>query len=74
MTIEAAIKHVGGITLLAKALGVTPQHVVNWRARGVPAERCPSIERMTAGAVRCEELRPDIDWGVLREGRNNADV
>ena len=25
------------------------------------------LERATNGAVRCEELRPDVAWGVLRE-------
>lgn len=34
--------------------------------RQVPAERCPQIERATGGAVRCEELRPDVAWDVLR--------
>lgn len=34
--------------------------------RPVPAERCPQIERLTEGRVRCEELRPDVDWGYLR--------
>lgn len=33
---------------------------------GVPAERCPAIERATNGQVRCEDLRPDVDWAVLR--------
>lgn len=38
-----------------------------WKARGnVPAEHCPAIERATAGAVRCEDLRPDVAWSVLR--------
>ncbi len=38
-----------------------------WKKRGrVPAEHCPAIERATGGAVRCEDLRPDIEWGVLR--------
>lgn len=38
-----------------------------WRKRGrVPAEHCPAIERATGGAVRCEDLRPDVDWAVLR--------
>jgi DNA-binding transcriptional regulator YdaS (Cro superfamily) len=32
----------------------------------VPADRCPVIERETGGAVRCEELRPDVDWAYLR--------
>lgn len=43
-----------------------PQVVGNWRHRGVPAEYCPAIERATRGTVRCEDLRPDIDWAVLR--------
>ena len=34
--------------------------------RKTPAERCPAIERETSGMVTCEELRPDIDWAVLR--------
>jgi DNA-binding transcriptional regulator YdaS (Cro superfamily) len=38
-----------------------------WKHRGrVPAEHCPSIERATQGAVRCEQLRPDVEWFVLR--------
>lgn len=58
--------------LLAEALGLTnpsnPVLVYQWASgsRQVPAERCPAIERFTEGAVRCEELRPDVDWAVLR--------
>ncbi|WP_305072113.1 transcriptional regulator [Paracandidimonas lactea] len=53
---------------LAIAIGVPPILISQWanRKRQVPAERCPDIERATAGAVRCEDLRPDIDWSVLR--------
>jgi DNA-binding transcriptional regulator YdaS (Cro superfamily) len=29
-------------------------------------EQCIAIERETAGAVTVEELRPDIDWSVIR--------
>ena len=66
--IEQAIRAAGGVSKLAAALGVKPQHVCNWAVRRqVPAERCPSIERATRGAVRCEDLRPDVDWSVLRQ-------
>lgn len=53
---------------LARAVGVSQVNVSLWKtgARQVPAERCPAIERATNGAVRCEELRPDVDWGFLR--------
>lgn len=30
------------------------------------AELAITIERFTKGAVRCEDLRPDVDWSVLR--------
>lgn len=26
-----------------------------------------AIDRETAGAVRCEDLRPDVDWAYLRQ-------
>lgn len=58
----------GRQSALARAVGVDSQLVWQW-ARGVrqvPADRCPAIERATAGVVRCEDLRPDIEWGVLR--------
>ncbi len=53
---------------LARALGVRQVMVSQWRRgiKQVPAERCPAIERATGGAVRCEDLRPDVDWAYLR--------
>ncbi len=58
----------GGVTGLAKALGVTPPTVSQWKkgVRQVPADRCPDIERTTSGRIRCEDLRPDVDWEYLR--------
>lgn len=50
-------------------LGVTRSAVTQWLTTGVPAERCPVIERATNGAVTCEDLRPDVDWGYLRGTR-----
>jgi DNA-binding transcriptional regulator YdaS (Cro superfamily) len=66
--IERACATVGGQANLARAVGVGPQQVWQWcyGYRRVPAERAILIERATAGAVRCEEIRPDVDWGVLR--------
>ena len=68
-SIERAIKRLGSQAALAKALGVKQPTISEWLRgdRQVPAERCPDIERATGGAVRCEELRPDVSWGVLRE-------
>lgn len=70
--VDRAVEIVGTQVLLAAALGVSKSAVGQWKEEGrrVPAEHCPVIERLTAGAVRCEELRPDIEWSVLRnEGR-----
>ena len=53
---------------LARQLGVTQGAVYQW-AIGFSrpsAERCIEIEKATAGAVRCEDLRPDVDWAYLR--------
>jgi DNA-binding transcriptional regulator YdaS (Cro superfamily) len=46
------------------------QNVDYWLESGrVPADHCPAIERGTEGKVRCEDLRPDVQWGVLREAK-----
>lgn len=56
-------------TDMAKAIGVCSVLVHQWAkgVRRVPAEHCPTIERATKGAVRCEDLRPDVDWAFLRK-------
>ncbi len=66
-SLNNAIDIAGGQAALARKIGVVPQVVNNWVRRGnVPAEHCPAIERATDGKVRCEALRPDVDWSVLR--------
>ena len=58
----------GRQTAIAAAIDCPPQLVWQWSrgVRRVPAERCPEIERATGGVVRCEDLRPDVAWDVLR--------
>ncbi|WP_071058691.1 YdaS family helix-turn-helix protein [Pelistega sp. MC2] len=53
---------------LAKQIGVPFILISQWALskRQVPAERCPDIEKATNGLVRCEDLRPDVDWSILR--------
>lgn len=34
---------------------------------------CINIERESNGSVKCEELRPDVDWGYLR-GTNSEEA
>lgn len=58
----------GEIARLARFIGIKPSIVSFWYAgiRQVPAERCPLVEQFTQGKVTCEELRPDVNWAVLR--------
>ncbi|PUE21839.1 Cro/Cl family transcriptional regulator [Limnohabitans sp. MMS-10A-192] len=66
--LEQAIRSAGSINKLAMVLGVSKGAVWQWGLPGrqVPAEHCPAIERITGGMVRCEQLRPDVDWAYLR--------
>jgi len=72
--LDRAFEVLGSQVALANALGVTKAAVGQWRdpGRRVPAEHCPVIERLTDGAVRCEDLRPDVQWGVLRSAPEAA--
>ena len=63
--INRAIEKVGGITAMARAMNLSGHSVIHqWRLTQVPAEKCPDIEALTG--VKCEELRPDVNWSVLR--------
>lgn len=66
--IDRAAASLGSQKALADALGVTRAAVWQWKEEGrqVPAEHCIAIEKATGGAVKCEELRPDVDWSYLR--------
>lgn len=64
-TITTAIKAAGGLQAFTEAVSAPSTHAVKaWFQTRVPAEYCPRIERITG--VRCEDLRPDVEWGVLR--------
>lgn len=68
MELKTYLSPRGRVNELAALIGVPAALMSQWKvgARPVPAERCPAIERATAGAVRCEDLRPDVDWAYLR--------
>lgn len=59
-----AIDKAGGLSKVAAALGLSTSRLANWIKRGVPAENCPDVEG--ALGIRCELLRPDVNWAVLR--------
>ena len=68
--LERAINYAGGPSGLAKAIGVLPQHVNNWKRRGVSVRACIAIEHATNGEVTREELRPDI-FGTDQHNNND---
>lgn len=70
-SLQKAVDKAGGQTALAALVGrgVKQSHVWAWLNsvnpdHMPPAEYCPAIEKATG--VPCEELRPDIEWAVLR--------
>lgn len=69
--LDKAVAKIGSMRALGESLGVTKGAVGQWKLPGrhIPAEHCPSIEKLTDGAVRCEELRPDVEWSVVRSCR-----
>jgi DNA-binding transcriptional regulator YdaS (Cro superfamily) len=68
--LELACAAVHGSSRLAELLSarigrpVAKSSISQWKKARVPAELCPDIEAITG--IRCEELRPDVSWGVLR--------
>lgn len=54
--------------VFAKRCGTSKQHMLNiaYCGRKPNESLCINIERETDGAIRCEELRADVDWQVLR--------
>lgn len=72
-SLGVAIDLLGGQAALGKAIGATQQAVSQWVRRGrVPADKCVAIEAATRGQVRCEDLRPDVPWHVVRGQRGAA--
>lgn len=68
--LERAIRLATGMTALARKLNERGHDikghatVFQWKKTRVPSDYCPDIEAITG--VPCEELRPDVNWAVLR--------
>ncbi|MGL4576619.1 MAG: transcriptional regulator [Burkholderiaceae bacterium] len=73
--IDKAIRLLGGPVGAARALNVKCyQTVQHWRNAGVPLAKCVSIELATNGAVRCEDLRPDMaEYFAYLRGHREGD-
>lgn len=58
----------GGISMLAKELDISTSYLSQLASgkASMSPERAIEIEKATNGAVRCEDMCPDIDWAYLR--------
>jgi len=57
---ERAVRHFGSQAALARAVGITPQSVNQYKRVGFSAETALRIERLTEGRLRALDLvRPD---------------
>lgn len=65
--IVKAIEKAGGQSALAKKCGVSQPTVNQWLKGGkMDVKYIPAIIKATEGKVRAEDLRPDVDWAVIR--------
>ena len=66
--VKAACDLLGSQRALAALLGVAPPTVNEWvlGKSPVPPAQAPHIERLTGGAVRCEETCPKVPWDIVR--------
>lgn len=53
----------------ARRCGTSPDYLlqIGYGNRKPKAALAVAIERESAGAVRCEQLLPDVDWHYLRQ-------
>ena len=70
MNIVAYLKGTGlAQAEFAALIGVSQGRVSQWIAgQTVPQDRAIAIETATAGAVTCEDLRPDVAWQRSEDG------
>lgn len=72
--ISKAVELLGGPKSASLRLACSEQAISFWvNGKRTPSvELCIAIERETAGAVTVEQLRPDIEWSVIRQPRAAA--
>jgi DNA-binding transcriptional regulator YdaS (Cro superfamily) len=70
MNVSEIVKRLGGPVSIGRHLGIRSQAVSLWiRKDRIPADRVPQLERLArelGSDVRAEQMRPDIEWAVIR--------
>jgi DNA-binding transcriptional regulator YdaS (Cro superfamily) len=66
MNTKEIIKTLGGSAAVGRYLGIRSQAISLWiRTDRIPAERVPSLVRMSNGLVSANTMRPDVDWDAI---------
>ncbi len=72
-SLKESIEHAGGVAAIASHFNISQVSVYEWIKRGaVPADKCPEIEKLSCGLVRCEELNALVDWAFIRDSQSSA--
>jgi DNA-binding transcriptional regulator YdaS (Cro superfamily) len=58
--LQLAIDYFGSQAKLARAIGINPMAVTQWKRRGIPPHRAKQISDMTQGAIKTSDLLPDF--------------
>ena len=58
MRYDDIVKHFGGVTQAAKALGMTRQGVYNWRTQPIPYPRQLLIQQVSRGRLKATNGAP----------------
>lgn len=70
MELKQFLKDLGAVALVdfARRCETTPAHLkqVAGGHRRAGEYLCINIDRETKGQVKCENLRPDVDWAYIR--------
>lgn len=70
------LKNEQKISAFAEKCGTSEAHLYQV-ARGyrrAGEDLCIKIDRESQGVIRCEDLRPDVDWGYLRSSLITGDI
>lgn len=52
MTYKQLIKHYKTVAAAAKALGIDPRNVGNWKSRGIPKDKQLEYQELTGGKLK----------------------
>lgn len=75
MTLNEFLKARGSAADLSERINVPQALISQWKKgiRRPSVTHCALIEKGTDGEVRCEELRPDLNWALIRNTQPEKD-